>query len=119
MAISFVFMTYVAIRGIGLPIYVYPAFPASAVFVMGLIFSISCDAVGAKRASEEILDILHRSLLVSLRGIGVLERKELLMHSKAFRPASFPVGNFGDVTLGLPFGGWEQALDLLLVLLTM
>ena len=115
----FIVLMFVTIRDTELPTAIYCAFPIVGGFFMGIIFWVSYDAMMVKRASEEILGNLQSAAYTHyLREVDSQDRKVFLKRTKALRPASFPIGNFGEVTFELPVIVWEESLDQLLVLLS-
>ena len=115
----FVVVMFVTIRDTELPTLIYGSFPILGSFFMGIIFWLSYDAMMAKRGSEEILANLQSAAYkYYLQELDTQDRKVFLKRTKALRPASFPIGNFGEVSFELPVTVWEESVDQLLVLLS-
>ena len=116
LSFGFILTMYVTVRDKELPTLAYCCFPVAGAFFMGIIFWVVYDAVVAKRASEEILGNLQSSTPRYMQRLDPVQRMELLRRAKAFRPAFFPNGDFGELTFELPVTVWEESVEQLLLL---
>ena len=115
----FIIVMFVTIRDTELPTFIYCSFPIMGGFFMGIIFWVSYDVMMTKRAFEEVSANLQSSAYMYYqRELDPQDRKVCLKRAKALRRASFPVGNFGEISFELPVMVWEESVEQLLVLLS-
>ena len=109
---------YVSIRLTTLPWYIYSGFPYLGIGQLILLFSIAYDIVLMTRSSEAVLEDLQSTGHVSLRGLSLSTKRNILKRAKACRPYVLSVYCFTNYSLTVPVVVWEEILNQLFCLLT-
>ena len=110
---------YITIRGRELPFLLYCIFPVAGASIIGLCNLNCMEIVKIKICSENIVSTLQSSTPPCLQQMMYIERLAALKRAKSMRPASFPVGDYGEVSYSLAVNTWEEVLDQLLLLLSL
>ena len=110
---------YVTLRHTNLPIFIYLAFPYSAVTLMGLLLWISYDADQVMKSSRQLCLQLRSLQAPCFSGWTKSRREKAVKRALACRPCTFPVGIFADFSLTVPLRIWEEILNQLMLLLSL
>ena len=118
LSIAIIACLFTSIRHTELPILTYLMFPYTAVSVLILLFWVCFEAIKIIRASEAILGTLGALECGTGNRMTKQEMLYIRKKSKATRTLGYRLGNFGDFSLDVPVGTWEEIVNQLFFLLT-
>ena len=109
---------YVAIANENMPGILNFMFWYSAFLIAGIVFWTLFEIVGVITSAQVLLQRLEQTDGLSIKGSSKLENKYIDCKVKSMRPISFPAWKFGEVSISVPEGCWDEILNQLLFLLS-
>ena len=109
---------YILLRFTNLPLYIYVAVIQMVIAFVVSLFAISYEGVCVISSADETLTTLRSLEANYMIEMPLGMKREVVKRSKAMRPVSFPIGDFGEFSITLPVNLMEEVLNQLLFLLS-
>ena len=110
---------YATIRHTDLPLLLYLLFPYMTVVFTVIMFDVCRDGFVAVRVSEDVLSRLRSTEMEHLSRLPMLDKMASLRRAKALRRIDGNVGIFGEYSIDIPVGVWNEILNEIFFLLTL